>query len=174
MRKSLVALMLVAGCGGAQPAANRSAAAPQGAPAGAAPGAAPAASSAGDGPASLTGLWEGGRADRPDQLCLIEKGGKTQFGIVTWGANLDSCSGAGLAERDGGRVTLRMTGDSACTIEAEAADGRIVLRRADGPGCRDYYCGHGARFDGAAFSRKGAGEAAARKATDIAGDPLCG
>jgi hypothetical protein len=170
MRTILLAFVLVAGCGGSGPAA-RNTAAPAARPRSEAP--APAAAPA-HAVAALDGLWEGGAAAHRDQLCLVEKGGRTQFGVVVWGANLASCSGAGEATRDGDSLTLRMTGDSACTIAATAADGRIVFRSASGPGCADYYCGHSARFDGAAFSQKGAGAAAARKATDIAGDPLCG
>jgi hypothetical protein len=170
MRRILVAFVLVAGCGGSGPASNQAAA-----PAARGQAASPPAEAASPSrEPSLAGLWEGGAAAHRDQLCLVEKGGKTQFGVVVWGANLSSCSGAGEARREGDKVTLRMTGDSACSVEAALAGGRIVFRRADGPGCADYYCGHAARFDGATFSQKGAGAAAARKATDIAGDPLCG
>lgn len=171
MHKSLAALLLLVGCGGADSPANNAAApaagatptAPQGGEAGAA---APA-------PASLVGLYEGGQPGRPNQLCIVEKGGKTQFGVVAWGA-VNSCSGAGEVERSGTALTLRMTGDSACTVQAEITGGGIVFRSASGAGCATYYCGHGARFEGAAFSRKGSTAADARKATDIAGDPLCG
>ena len=170
MHKSLIALALVAGCGGGGQAGNQ--AADQVAHRAAAPVSSEAPAAAG---ASLTGLYEGGAAHRPDQLCILDKAGKAQFGIVVWGgANLNSCSGAGEAERRGGQLTLRMAGDAACSIEASVESGRIVLRQASGPGCESYYCGHGARFEGAAFTRKGAGAAAAKKATDIAGDPLCG
>jgi hypothetical protein len=174
MRRILFAFVLVAGCGGSGPASNKTAtpSAPVVAPAQpASPG---RQTSSSQRESSLVGLWEGGAAAHRNQLCLAEKGGKTQFGVVVWGANLASCSGAGEATRRGDSLILRMTGDSACTIEATAADGRIVFRQAAGPGCADYYCGHSARFDGAAFSQRGAGAAAARKATDIAGDPLCG
>jgi hypothetical protein len=171
MRRILVAFVLVAGCGGSGPASNQASPpvaqrSPDPSPAEPAPPP--------EREPSLAGLWEGGAAAHRDQLCLVVKGSKTQFGVVVWGSNLASCSGAGEATRRGDALILRMTGDSACTIEATAADGRIVFRRAAGPGCADYYCGHSARFDGAAFSRTGTGAAAARKATDIAGDPLCG
>lgn len=173
MHKSLIALVLVAGCGGSKPAGNQ--ASP---PAAVAAGQVPDAQAPerdGASATSLAGLYEGGRADRPNQLCMIERAGKTQFGLVVWGgANLNSCSGAGEVERTGEALTLRMTGDSACTIEAVMESGRISFRMASGPGCGNYYCGHGARFDGAAFSRKGSGPGAAKKALDIAGDPLCG
>lgn len=172
MRKFLLALVLVGGCGGSNPAANRSAAPSAGQePEAAAP---QAAAEPRGGGTSLIGLWEGGAAERRNQLCLVEKAGRTQFGVVVWGPNLNSCSGAGDAERKGDSLTLRMTGDSACTIEARMESGRIVFRSAEGAGCQNYYCGHSARFDGAGFTRTGEGVAAAHKATDIAGDPLCG
>lgn len=171
MRKVIIAFVLVGGCGGSGPA-NRQASAPAGSGAAAAP-----ASSEPEAPeerASLVGLWEGAPAAHRDQLCLVRKAGKTQFGVVTWGPNLIGCSGAGEAERKGDSITLRMTGDSACTIEAGVAGDRIVFRQAAGAGCANYYCGHGVRFEGARFTRQAGGAAAARKATDIAGDPLCG
>jgi len=174
MRKILLALVLLGGCGGSNPAANRSAASAAGQAAGVGESAAPEKSAPSGGPASLVGLWEGGSAEHRDQLCMVDKAGKTQFGVVVWGPNLNSCAGAGEAERKGDRITLRMTGDSACTIEAGVEGNRIVFRRAAGPGCEAYYCGHAARFDGATFAQQGRGAAAARKATDIAGDPLCG
>jgi len=174
MRKILLALVLLGGCGGADPAANRSAAAAGSNSADRGAVAAPQEAATTSGPTSLAGLWEGGSAEHRNQLCLLDKAGKTQFGVVVWEPNLNSCAGAGEAERKGDRITLRMTGDSACTIEAGVEGGRIVFRRAVGPGCETYYCGHSARFEGAAFTQQGRGAAAARKATDIAGDPLCG
>jgi hypothetical protein len=174
MRKILLALILLGGCGGSDPAANRAAAPAAGNRAAGSESAAPEKAAPGGGPTSIVGLWEGGSAEHRNQLCLLDKAGKTQFGVVVWGPNLNSCAGAGEAERKGDRITLRMNGDSACTIEAGVEAGRIVFRRAAGPGCETYYCGHAARFEGAAFSQQGRGAAAARKATDIAGDPLCG
>jgi hypothetical protein len=174
MRKILLALVLVGGCGGSDPAANRAAAPAAGKPADLGQAATPQTAAPHGGPTDLVGLWEGGSAEHRNQLCLLDKAGKTQFGVVVWQANLNSCAGAGEAERKGDRITLRMTGDSACTIEAAVEAGRIVFRRAAGPGCETYYCGHAARFEGATFTRQGRGAAAARKATDIAGDPLCG
>jgi hypothetical protein len=172
MRRILLAFVLVAGCGGSGPAANEAAAPTEAArPGGASPSEGPAR---GGSDVSLAGLWAGGSAAHRDQLCMVERKGKTQFGVVVWGANLSSCSGAGEAERTGDSLTLRMTGDSACTIVAAIAGGKIAFRRADGPGCADYYCGRAARFDGAAFVKEGTGDSAARKAIDIAGDPLCG
>jgi len=172
MRKFLLALLLVGGCGGSGPA-NRQATAPSAGPRSEAAKPA-AAAQAQRGRIGIIGLWEGGAAEHRNQLCLLDKAGKTQFGLVVWGgANLNSCSGAGEVERKGDTLNLKMSGDSACTIEAAVEVDGIVFRRAVGAGCKSYYCGQGARFDGARFTQEGQG-AAARKATDIAGDPLCG
>jgi hypothetical protein len=65
-----------------------------------------------------------------------------------------------------------MTGDETCTIEAALKDGAVTLPASVPTGCA-YYCGAGARLDGARFTRVGTGEPEAMKATDIAGDPLC-
>jgi hypothetical protein len=105
-----------------------------------------------------------------NQLCIVEKGGEAQFGLIVWGGNLHSCSGAGRAVRSGERLSLRMTGDESCTIEASLKHGTIALPATLPAGCA-YYCGARASLAGATFTR--ATEADARKATDIAGDPLC-
>jgi hypothetical protein len=171
MKKSFVVLALVAGCGAsgernasapAPAVANVSARAPADAP----PGPPVEAD-------SLIGLWQAGQGARPDQLCVVRRGDTPQFGLVVWGANLRSCSGAGTLVRKGDRVTLTMTGDSACAIDARVEGGRIVMPDHVPPGCA-YYCGAGAKLEGAALSRVGSTAADAAKAKDLAGDPLCG
>lgn len=121
----------------------------------------------------LVGLYEGGAGPRRSQICMVEKGSGTQFGLLVWGDNLHSCSGAGQASRSGERLTLKMAGDETCTIEARISGGTISLPASLAKGCA-YYCGAGARMAGASFTRSGTGEADALKAADIAGDPLCG
>ncbi|HEX8623356.1 MAG TPA: hypothetical protein VF718_15415 [Allosphingosinicella sp.] len=163
MKKSFLILLLLAGCGrgdappdegnGAAPAAGGQAAGP----------AAPASK------ARLTGLYEGGTGAQKNQLCLADKGAETEFGLIVWGANLHSCSGAGVAVRSGERLTLRMTGDETCAIEATLKGGTIALPATLPTGCA-YYCGARASLAGASFTRAGDD---VKKATDIAGDPLC-
>jgi len=172
MKKFLVILALVAGCGASDHGDNRQVAAKRGPGRVAQPTVAPAAQTAPD-PSGLAGLWEGGAAARLNQLCLAPKGDSVQFGITIWGAGQASCSGAGLARRDGDKLTLTMTGDSACVIDARIVGGRVVLPADVPQGCT-YYCAQQARFAGAAFTQKAAGTAAAATAKDLAGDPLCG
>jgi hypothetical protein len=171
MKKSLLALVLVAGCGAS---GERNASAPTAAVGGAS---VPPAAAASAGPPveadNLVGLWQAGQGSRPDQLCVVRRGDTAQFGLVVWGANLRSCSGAGTLVRKGDRVTLTMTGDSACAIGARVEGGRIVLADQVPQGCA-YYCGAGAKLEGAALSRVGTGAADAAKARDLAGDSLCG
>jgi len=169
MKYLLPILALVAGCGrGDQPAANE--AAPDSrTPVAGSPAPAALAKAA---DARLTGLYEGGRGEQKNQLCLVEKGAETQFGLLVWGGNLHSCSGAGRAVRKGERLSLGMTGDETCTIEASLKDGTVTLPATVPLGCA-YYCGARASFAGASFTRAGTTEADAKKATDIAGDPLC-
>ena len=164
MKKSLLILLLLAGCGRGDPPPDNQAAAAAGSggPVRTAP--APAES------ARLAGLYEGGAGEQKNQLCLVEKDGKTQFGLVVWGASLHSCSGAGEAVRDGERLSLRMTGDETCTVAATLRDGVVTLPPTLPTGCA-YYCGARASLAGARFARVGDD---ASKATDIAGDPLCG
>jgi hypothetical protein len=165
MKKSLLILLLLAGCGRGDREADNDAAAQPGSSDAAAP-----APAAGD---SLAGLYEGGEGPQKNQLCMIEKAGTTQFGLLVWGANLHSCSGAGEAVREGERLALKMTGDEACTIEAAMKDATIVLPQSLPSGCA-YYCGARASLAGASFTRTGATRDDAMKAQDIAGDPLCG
>ena len=162
----LLVLLLPAACGrGDQPQENRTepAAGEVGADS-----ATPKAAAA----TRLTGLYEGGPAARKNQLCIVERGPAAQFGLLVWGGNLHSCSGAGDAVRSGEGLTLRMTGDETCAIEATLKDGTVTLHATLPTGCA-YYCGARASLASARFTRSGSTEADAKKATDIAGDPLC-
>jgi hypothetical protein len=169
MKKSLIVLALVAGCGASgqsQGGGNRGGGNPQGG--GVADNAAPVA--AGDG---LTGLYQSGGGARPSQMCILDKGGKAQFGVTIWGANLRACSGAGTASLAGDRLTLRMAGDSACALDATLKNGIVAFPDTMPAGCA-YYCGAGASFAGASLTRRGSTRADAMKAKDVAGEALCG
>lgn len=172
MKKSLIVLALVAGCG-ASGERNASAPAP-GAQGAGTQVATPAPQSVDEEEGgSLLGLWQSGGGKQPNQLCVVRHGDTPQFGLVVWGANMRSCSGAGTVARKGDRVSLVMTGDSACTVEARLEGGRLVLPGALPQGCA-YYCGAGAKLEGAAFTHVGTSAADAARAKDLAGDPLCG
>jgi hypothetical protein len=157
MNRLILAFFLLAGCGARdESGANQ-----------AAPG------KAGATPTGLTGLYESGPANQPDQLCLIDDGdGPARFGLVVWGSDLHSCLGAGEAVRDGDRLTMTMAGDSTCAIDARISGDAVTLPAAVPDGCA-YYCGARARFAARTLARKGATAADARKAKDLAGDPLC-
>jgi hypothetical protein len=169
MKKSLLVLTLLAGCGreAEQPEANGVALAGAEGTSDPRPG-----KSDPPPPKSLTGLYEGGAAGRRNQLCMVEKNGKAQFGLVVWGGNLHSCSGAGTAVRQGNSLRLSMAGDETCEIKASLEGGRITLPSTLPAGC-SYYCGARAQFSGAVFTRSGSTPADAAKARDLAGDPLC-
>jgi hypothetical protein len=170
MKKILLLLFLLAGCGRDDPAAdNRAAPAGSAGPAAAGdpPGSPPKAAAS-----RLTGLYEGGSGNQKNQMCIVEKGREAQFGLLVWGGNLHSCSGAGRAVRSGDRLTLTMTGDETCTIDATLKDGNVTLPATLPLGC-SYYCGARASMAGARFAKSGSSDADVRKAKDIAGDPLC-
>ncbi|MFN3387717.1 MAG: hypothetical protein ACK40O_02210 [Allosphingosinicella sp.] len=172
MKKSLIALCLVAGCGASDPEGGNGAAALANgaAPAGPTPVAQAVRTS------ELTGLWEGGRTQQQqrDQMCIIDRGtGDVRFGIVMWGDNLHSCSGSGSVVREGSTLRLTMEGDEACAIDARIEGETVTLPATLPAGCA-YYCGARARFDGGTLTRTGTTAADAMKATDLAGDPLCG
>lgn len=131
-----------------------------------------AAAPAGAGNA-LTGLYQGGPADRPNQLCMVGGGnGPVQFGLVVWGSNMHSCSGTGTASRERDGLRLAMAGDSECAITAAFANGTITLPTSLPAGCA-YYCGARAQLGGASFTRIGTTRADALKAKDLVGDSLC-
>ena len=164
MKRMLAACLLLTGCGGEAGDANQAAPAvqPQGEQA------------AGAGELTvLTGLYEGGAPERPSQLCITEgAGGANRFGLVVWGANDHSCSGAGTVSRRGGALRFTMLGDSSCTFEAPVSGTTVTLPSALPEGCA-YYCGARASMAGASFTQKGTREEDALKAKDLVGDPLC-
>jgi hypothetical protein len=154
MKRIWMGLMLVAGCGAGGDAGNQAKEA----------GVVQAA--------GLTGLYESSAA-RANQMCVIDRGaGKTGFGLVVWGSDMNSCSGAGTVEQNGNVLRLTMTGDEACILEARIDKGVITLPDAIPEGCA-YYCGPSAKLGGASFSRKGATVEDAMKAKDLVGEPLC-
>lgn len=170
MNKSLIALALVAGCGGSGNSPSRQSQ-PGGQASGVAPKTAAVDETRADG--ALTGLWQSGAGTRPNQMCILETKGKAQFGITLWGPNLRACSGAGTVTRTGDRVTLAMAGDSPCTLDATLKGGTITLSTDVPAGCA-YYCGAGASFAGASLMQQGARRSDALKAKDVAGEALCG
>lgn len=156
-------ILLLAGCSGGQPAEaprdGKQAAGTQ----------SPAQPRTG----ALVGLWEGGQASPRNQLCMRKGAGDaSEFGLVVWGGNLHSCSGKGIATREGATLTLAMAGDSACAIEARMEGEAIVLPDTLPEGCA-YYCGARARMNGVRFDPAGSTPADAAKAKDLVGDPLC-
>jgi hypothetical protein len=156
MKKSLIVLALVAGCG----------ASGQGRGDG-------AAGSEADAAGPLTGLYQAGGGVRPSQMCILRKAGKAQFGITIWGPNLRACSGAGTASLSGDRLTLVMAGDSPCTLETTLKDG-VVSFPASVPATCAYYCGAGTSFSDVRLTKQGGTRADALKARDPAGESLCG
>lgn len=169
MKKLLLTLLFLPGCSDEE-SANRQAPANGAAPAEPAPrsaaGAAPAL-------ATLVGLYEGGDSARPHRMCVVEAAGETRFGLVVWGANDHSCSGAGTVAREGGTLRLAMTGDSACTIPATISGRTVTLPSRLPAGC-SYYCGARASMTGVSLTQTGTTRADAGKAQDLVGEPLCG
>ena len=174
MKKSLIALALLAGCGTPEPApGNGAVTGNRASPAGSETKSEQSAPTASAAAGPLTGLYEGGASPQRNQLCIVDKGdAKAQFGLIVRGENLHNCSGVGTAVRSGERLTLAMGGDSACTIDATMAGGTITLPSSLPAGCA-YYCGAQAKLTGASFERSGSGAAEAMRARDFAGDPLC-
>ena len=171
MRKSLIALALVAGCGASDRQDGNAAAPAAGAPGSPGRQGRDAAGSA-VATAGLTGLYEAAAGGGRGQLCIVDKGaGNAQFGIRVSGADMLACQGAGSAVRAGNRLTLKMSGDQECTVDATISGGTVVLDRATGS-C-GYYCGGATRLDGVTLRRTGGAVADALRARDVVGEPLC-
>lgn len=169
MKMSFLLLLLLAACSGGDDANNMAESDPRSvsaAPKAAGPGEAPALT-------TLVGLYEGGDSARPHRMCVVEEGGGTRFGLVVWGGNDHSCSGAGTVTREGATLRLAMSGDSACTIAAPISGKTITLPAQLPAGC-SYYCGARATMNGVSLTQTGTTEAAAAKAQDLVGEPLCG
>ena len=173
MKKFLISLALLAGCGASDQEAGNLAASGGNV-------AAPEAQAQATGPVEaavattqLTGLYEGGSGAQRNQLCVVDKGPRNaQFGLIVWGSDMQSCSGAGSAVRSGNRLTLTMGGDSSCAIDATIEGSKVTLPAQMPAGC-SYYCGPRAQMTGAAFTRSGTKPEDAMAAKDLAGDSLC-
>lgn len=170
MKKLLLACVLLASCSSSEERKRQSGGG------GGAPSAAqeqPAADAPSSGPiASLIGLYEGG-GEPKNQMCVVKgKGGEQRFGLIVWGGNQHSCMGSGTITRSGDRLRLAMSGDSACTIEANITGKTIKLPAAVPEGCA-YYCGARASLGGASLTQQATSESAAMRAKDIVGEPLC-
>ena len=169
MKTSFLPLLLLAACSGGDEG-NNMARSDQ-----ASASAAPKAARPGEPSdlATLIGLYEGGESARPHRMCVVEEGGGTRFGLVVWGGNDHSCSGAGTVTREGATLRLAMTGDSACTISASVSGKTVTLPKQLPAGCA-YYCGARATMNGVSLTQTGTTRADAAKAQDLVGEPLCG
>lgn len=124
--------------------------------------------------AELTGLYEAAGEDgQKGQMCVVpEAPGTFSFALVTE-AQGGGCGGAGDAVLEGNLLRLNMTGDEECAIEAQVDGTRVTLPASLPEGCA-YYCAPGATLSGQSFEKTGGTVEDAMRATDPAGDPLCG
>lgn len=123
--------------------------------------------------ATLTGLYEGGPAERRSQMCIVQGGGSARFGIVVREQGDQDCSGTGTVVRAGNGLRLTMAGDVACTIDASIDGTKVTFPQTLPSGC-SYYCSPGGRLSGQTLDKTGGAETDARRATDLVGDRLCG
>ncbi|MGI8704223.1 MAG: hypothetical protein ACR2JJ_00205 [Sphingomicrobium sp.] len=125
--------------------------------------------------ADLTGLYEArGEGGQSARMCMIsDSSGRASFAIVTETRDAGSCGGAGEAVREARLLRLSMAGDEECVIEARVEDRQVTFPPNLPEGCA-YYCAPGATLAGADFEKTGGTAKDAMRATDLAGDPLCG
>ena len=145
--------------------------------------AAPASATRPATPESLVGLYESDQSGSVSQICIVERGGQSRFGLVLWGGNDHSCSGSGTVERESGRIVLAMDGDSPCRLEAEFDGNQLSLAQAQpaggprdpGPGrrgLRPERTGVPAQMAGARLTQSGKTESDALRARDLVGEQL--
>lgn len=125
--------------------------------------------------AELTGLYEArGEGGHSARMCMIsDPSGTASFAIVTERSDAGSCGGAGEAVREASLLRLTMAGDEECVIEARIDGAQVTLPPSLPERC-GYYCGAGATLAGTMLEKTGGTEEDAMRATDLAGDPLCG
>jgi hypothetical protein len=70
-------------------------------------------------------------------------------------------------------LRLTMGGDERCMIPARITAGEVRFPGSLEPGCA-YYCAAGASLAGEMLDKTGGTAEDAMRATDLAGDPLCG
>lgn len=124
---------------------------------------------------TLTGLYQpaGNPGQSRSRLCMVsEESGGTTFGLMIERAE-GSCGGAGRAVRNGTVVRLTMAGESECAVDASMNGTLLTFPASVAPGC-DYYCAPGVSLASRTFEKTGGTAADALRATDLAGDPLCG
>lgn len=122
---------------------------------------------------SLVGLYErAGIPDEPSRICIAADGDTHRFGLKSSYEGPESCMAKGRVRRSGARLTLAIDGHPACALTATITATGLTLGEPEGPEC-GYYCGRNTGLDGGPFEKVGATEADARKAVDIAGEPLC-
>jgi len=125
--------------------------------------------------AAASGLYAQTEGEHRGQFCMVEREGRAgSFGFITWGRGDANCSGSGAVRREGDRLTLLLDGDESCAFEAQFEDSIVRVTRSLSAECARYYCAGGATLDNARFFRSEEGSAAAAKARDVAGVPLCG
>ena len=124
-------------------------------------------------PTSLVGLYErAGVPGRPSRICIGGAPGAERFGISTSYEGPQSCTAMGRVRRERSKLTLLIDGDPACSLSATVTGAGVTLDDASGPEC-PYYCGADTRFDPGPFAKVGSTAADARRAVDVAGEPLC-
>jgi hypothetical protein len=116
----------------------------------------------------LTGGYEHGAS----RMCILSAGRGHRFALVIRGEGSASCSGSGTVSRDGAALRFTMRGDSACSWNGRIEGNAVRFTSGIDPGCA-YYCGGEATLAGVALEQRGTGRAAAMRAKDLVGEPLC-
>ena len=123
--------------------------------------------------ASVVGLYErAGVPDRPSQICVSADEEQLRFGLRSSYEGPENCMMKGRVEQAGSALRLRIDGDPACSVSGTITATGLTLAQPQGAEC-SYYCGRNTDLDGGDFAKVGGTEADARKAVDIAGEPLC-
>ena len=116
-------------------------------------------------PETADGSWVGQGRDR---MCIANKGGTQQVGVITYGEGNNNCSLHATVKPAEHGMLVQAVGDRDCEFVIES-DGRTARFPARLPDACDYYCGPTATLSGKSFTSS----ATASPPVDFAGDPLC-
>lgn len=122
---------------------------------------------------SPVGLYQRRHETGRDALCIIPSAsGDYRFGAEAMFGEGEGCRGQGTARRAGDKLVLSFDSASQCIAVAQYEGDRIVF-----PGVLDLKCAKlcddRGSFEGVGYPRSASDAAAALRATDRHGEPLC-
>lgn len=122
---------------------------------------------------SPVGLFQRSHEAGRDALCVVPgRDGALRFGLEAVFGEEPACRGQGAARRAGDKLILSFKGGDRCIIVAQYDGDQVALPGVVDLACADLCEGRGS-LEGVSFPRIASDAAAALRARDRSGDPLC-